>query len=399
LKIGVTYVDNSSTTTALGASTSNTVDARTAAQALVRGINAAGGLRGRRLQTVEYKWDASSNNYDQDANVACQLFTKDNHVEVVVDTAFGTVGGFGDCIQKAGVLQITSGGEGDRTSSQAGTLHANARTMVDDRTYTAVVADLAATGYLTASNQLGIIVERCPSLERAHSRTVVPLIRKLGLKSPVEMTIDCTTGFSSAGPAASAISSAILAFRQRQVDRVMFMSDYETVVLLLFANNASAQQYRPGYALSSNAQAALAPSSNVPADQWPQLHGVGNFPTTDVADTGAAPSAVDGRCLQVAKGGGLAIGDALDKAIVYLACGPLFLLEAGLERTNGNSAPSALVAAINALGSSFAGPGLVSNRTRFSGTQHDAPNAVQVFAYAASCNCMRYTGDPLPAPD
>jgi hypothetical protein len=352
------------------------------------------------LETVEYKWDANSNNYDQDATVACALFTKDNHVEVVIDTAFGTAGGFGDCIQKAGVLNLTSGFEADRTGSQAGTLHANTRSMDDDRTYGAVVANLAATGYLTASNQLGVIVERCPALERAYSRTVAPLIHKLGLKAPVEETIDCTTGFSSAGPAASAISSAILAFRQRQVDRVMFVSDYETVVVLLFSNNASAQQYKPGYALSSNAQAAiLAPSSNIPADQWPQLHGVGYFPTTDVSDTGAPPSAADGRCLQVAKAGGLSAGDVLDKALVYLACGPLFLLEAGLERTNGNSAPSSVMGAINSLGTSFAGPGLVANRTRLSATQHDAPNAVQVFAFVPSCNCMRYTSDPLPAPE
>jgi ABC-type branched-subunit amino acid transport system substrate-binding protein len=397
LKVGLTYIDNGTATPALGASASNTVDGRTAAQALVRGINAAGGIKGRMLQTVEYSWNTSHTNYDADATTACQLFSTDNHVEVVIDTAFGTTGGFGACLQKAGVLQITNGTEGDRTSSQRAALHANTRSMVHERTYAAVLTNLVATRYLSNSNQLGIIREQCPAIESAYNRAIVPLIAKLGLKAPAEATIQCTSGFDSAGPAAAAISNAILAFRQHQVDRVMFVSDYESVVVLLFGNNASSQQYRPGYALSSNAQAALA-TANIPSDQWPQLHGVGNVPTSDVADTGAPPSPVDARCLQLAKAGGLAMANAADNGFAFGACAPFLLLEAALGRTRGNSAPLTLQSAVNGLGASFAAPGVVGNSARFSSTEHDGPNAVQVFAYAAGCSCTRYSGAPLPAP-
>ena len=397
LTIGLTYADNTSTESALGVSSEAGVNGRTAAQAVVRGINAAGGLYGRMLKLVEYRWDSSSTSYDADATVACERFTKDNQVEVVVDTAFGTIGGFGDCLQRAGVLHLTTGGEGDRAASQRRTLHANTSSMVMDRTYGSVISNLVSTRYLGRVNQLGVIVEQCPSIENAYNRTIKPLIAQLGLKAPFEATIECTTGFSSAGPAASAVSSAILAFRQRQVDRVMFISDYEAVVLLLFANSASAQQYRPGYALSSGAQADFL-RTQVPSDQLPQFHGVGTSPAVDVGDSAPPPSPTEARCVQLARNGGLVVGGSIDRSFVYSPCGLLLLLEAALTRTNGASAPRSLIGAINGLGTSVAIPGLVADSSKFSSAYHDGPNAVQVFAYVAACNCLRYSGGPLPAP-
>jgi hypothetical protein len=397
LTIGITYINNDSTSAALGESDTATTNGKSAAQAMVKGINAAGGLAGRVLRTVEYSWNSQTTNWSQDASVACTKFTQDNHVDVVLDGAFGTTGGFGDCLQKAGVLQITQGPEGDRVSSRSRALHANTGSMVEDRRYAAVVGNLAGTGYLSKSNQLGIIVEQCPPIERAYAKTIVPLIRSLGLKSPLERTIECTTSFSSAGPAASAISSAVLAFRQGGVDRVMFVSDFEDVVLLLFGNNADSQHYYPGYALSSGAQAAL--FSNIPKDQWPQLHGVGTSPQTDVADNSAIPSATEAHCLRLARTGGLTPANALDKAFVYGACGLFLLLGTALTQTDGNSNPRSLLTSIEGLGTSFLAPGLVAGRTRFSPGDHDGPDAVRVFRFVASCTCMRYSGQPLRAPD
>lgn len=395
LTIGLTYIDNSSTTAALGVSTSSSLDQKTVAEALVAGINAAGGLDGRHLKAIEYSFNSDDANWATDAQAACTAFTQDNHVSVVVDTAFGTLGGFEACLQKAGVIDLTTQAEGDQVSSSAADLHANTVSMTMDETYAAVLEGMVASGYLSKANQMGVIVEGCPDDTGAYTQTLVPLINHLGLKPAKEEQVGCTTGFESAGPAATSIQNDILAFRSEGVDRVMFVSYNESVLALLFANSASSQSYQPGYLLSSNAQ-AQALRSNIPSDQWPQLHGVGNSPTTDV--DAAPPSPIDKRCAALSSAGGARMNSYQDGDFVYSECGPFLLLEAALEKTGGNSSAGALMTAIDGLGSSWKGPDLVGSSTYFTKSRHAGPDMVQTFGYVAGCTCMRYTGSPRTAP-
>ena len=391
LKIGLVYNDNSGTEAALGA-TSTDVNAKRAAQALVRGINAKGGLAGRKLEAIEYSWNTQDADYATDAAEACATFTEDNHVSVVLDGGFGTVAGFRDCLQKHGVLDITHAVEDDRVGSSRAPLHYNTFNMTPDRAYSATLNGLTATRYLTKSSQFGILVEQCPHLLRAYDNTIKPLVTRLGMKTPLVRTIECTTGFTSAGNDAAPVSSAVLAFRQAGVDRVMFVSDYETVALLLFANAASSQSYQPGYALTSNAQAEYIRQNLNDSRQWAGLNGVGWAPSFDVADEHVAPTATERRCLQLAQAGGVQAQDYLSQGIVLLECSTFLLLEAALLRTSGASSPAALQSAINGIGSSFAGPGLIGGGTTFSSSRRDGPDMVRVFGYDANRQVVAYRG-------
>lgn len=394
LTIGLTFLNNSSSAAALGASTSNSLNQKKVAEALVAGFNAAGGLGGRKVDAVEYSFNADDDDWATDAQAACETFTKDNHVSIVLDLAFGTTSGFEACLQKAGVLDITTQEEGDTASSAAATLHANTSGMTVDDTYASVIEGLDQVGYLTPANQTGVIIEDCPDNSAAFTNTLLPLIARLHLKAPIEQEISCTTGFGSAGPAAAAIQNIILKFRSHQVDRVMFVSSNEAVLGLLFASSASSQGYRPGYMLSSSAQ-AQGLRTNIPSDQWPQLHGVGNIPTIDVDS--APPSAVDNQCEHISSTGGARINSYQDGNFIYVECGPFLLLQTALRLTGGNADPSAVMAAINSLGTSWVGPDLVNGRTDFRPSRHAGPDEVQVFAYNSTCTCMRYTGSPEPA--
>jgi hypothetical protein len=395
LTIGLTYIDNSGSTAALGASTSQTASQKSVAEALVRGLNAAGGIAGRKINAIEYSFNAQDSDYSTDAATACASFTQDHHVSLVLDTAFGIIGGFRDCLQRAGVVDITTQDEGDKTSSAGAFLHVNTVSMNVDRQYAAVLVGMTATGYLGKANQLGVIVEGCAEGNNAYAHTLLPLIKRLGLKAPKEEQIACTTGFASAGPAAPAINNAILAFRQAGVDRVMFVSYNEAVILLLFGNDADSQRYYPGYLLSSGS-AAQALRTNIPSGQWPQLHGVGNQPYVDV--DGGKPTTVDKRCDALVRAGGVTPASYQDEGFVVFECAPFLLLESALTKTNGQSTAHDVMTAINALGSSFVAPGIVSGTTSFTSTKHDGPDMVQVFGYVASCSCMRYSGSPQPAP-
>ena len=397
LTIGMVYTTNQAQIAADFGASSTGATSQSIAQALVKGINATGGLAGRRLIAISYGQNPEATSYASDASAACAKFTQDNHVPVVLDFAFGAMGGFEQCLQQAGVEDITIQYETDRISAERSTLVVNTALMNMDRNYAAVLTRLTATGYLSATNQLGVLIEGCASNLAAYRNTVVPVARQLGLKAPKESVVDCVGGYSGIGGAASQISNAVLAFRTAHVDRVMMMSANEEVALLLFANNAESQGYRPGYALSSNAQAALI-QGNLPPGQQPQLRGVGILPGNDVSAPPGPPTAAEARCTKLAALGDVRPSSWGDTALIYGQCAPFLLLETALKATGGVSTPALLTNAINGVGSSFVDPGIVADAARLSSTKHDAPDSVRLFSYIAACSCLRYTSPPMPAP-
>jgi hypothetical protein len=392
LRIGVTYINNDATSAALGYDDPSTITKKSIVRALVRGINLAGGAAGRRLEAVEYEWFSQSNSWSTDATAACELFTRDQRVDVVLDNAFGTIGGFRTCLQRAGVFVIQSGSEGDTVASRAATLHANSTSTTVDRGYEAVLRGLAASGYLSKRNHVGVMIEGCPENTRAWSTKLKPRLASLGLGAAEEAYLDCTNAFAAAGPAASAVNSAILRFRQSGVDRVMFVSDQEAVLLLLWTTASDSQGYYPGYLLSSSAQ-VQAVRSQLPQNQWPQLRGVGTQPFNDT--DGAALTAADRRCVGFVRAAGLRPANQLDTSLVLFECGPFLLLEAALRASAGRSGAASLRGAIASLGSSFAGPGLVGALTRLGPGRLDAPDRFRAFGYDSRCTCMRPSGTPF----
>jgi hypothetical protein len=400
LKIGLAYINNQSASSALGASDPRTNSVKAVIQAYVKAINAAGGLAGRKLETVEYEWHSGDGSWSTAASAACAKFTQDAHVSVVLDQAFGTVGGFRDCLRKAGVFDITNQTVGDTASSAGAPFYAGVGGLTLDRTYSAVLTGEMHTGYLHKSDQLGVIIEGCAENLRAYSQTLSPLIKELGLATPKVVTFNCVD--STAGGAAqgqAAISNAILRFRQPPVvNRVMFVSAEESAALLLFGPSASSQGYRPGYLLSSNAQAHLFTdtSSGFPSDQMPQLHGVGNIPFADVSN--ASPTVVEQRCLALIRPTGLSPANYDDRGQALFSCGPFLLLEALLKRTAGDASAGALANGVAVLGSSFAAPAVLASSTSYSTSQHDGGDLVRPFVFVSGCRCMKYAGRMAHAP-
>ena len=401
LRVGLTYINNQTASSSLGASDPRTNSVKTVVEAYVRALNNVGGVAGRKLQTVEYEWHSGDGSWSTAAAAACAKFTQDNHVSIVLDEAFGEIGGFRDCLQRNGVFDITNQDEGDAIGSAQATLHANPGGMTYDRAYAAVLRAEVAAGYLRKSNQLGVLIEQCPEDSRAYNRTIGPLIHQLGLATPKVFEFQCVDSTASgAGNGSAAISNAILHFRSPPtVDRVMFVSAQESAALLLFGPQASSQHYFPGYLLSSSAQAHLFVESGepFPSDQKPGLHGVGNQPYSDVSN--ATPEVADRRCLQLLKSVGISEANYDDVGQATFSCGPFLLLEAAMNRTNGAADPTLIANAVAALGSSFAAPSVLGGSTRFTASGHDGGYAVQTFGYVAGCDCIRYSGHPTYAPD
>jgi hypothetical protein len=302
-------------------------------------------------------------------------------------------------MQKAGVLVLATQAEADRKESNAADFHANTSRMNLDRNYGAVLVGLRSTGYLTSASKIGVLMEGCPSNKAAYSNTVAPLIKQFGWKPAKVVTIDCVAGFGGVGNAGQQISNAAFTFRSAGVDRVLMMSVNEVVMLLVFAPAAENQQYFPGYALSSNAQAQRTRPS-IPRGQWPQLHGIGAVPIGDVDPPPGALALlpVEKRCLKVAADGGQSPSTYGDRGIINNSCSAFLLLEKSLQVSAGEAASRTLVAAIASLGTSFVAPGLVDGATRFTQIDHDGPNRVRPFSFQKECTCLRYVGPSTPAP-
>jgi hypothetical protein len=390
LKIGVLYLNNATANSELGVSTSASSDPKSIMNALVAAENRRGGLAGRRVVVDYFTFDSTSSDYSTQASAACAHFTQDAPVPVVLDLALGNTFGMASCLAKRGVADFGIGTE-DSVADNAVGLFAAPDWMTSSRRYPAVLNGLHETGYLTPQNKIGVLLEDCPGLERAESQAVMPTISRLGLHLVDTEHINCTTGFSSAGPAASDVQSAVLHFRSNGVDRVLMVSNFEQVTLLLMANAAESQSWRPGFMLSSNAETEVM-RANIPSGQWPQLHGIGWSPGLDIDDPHQPLPQPDQHCLDLIKQGGGAVSGWQNTYISTTECSALFLFASALRGSGGDARGTALMSAVEALGSSFVAPGIVGGRTSFTPDRRDGPAAVAPFAYAASCSCLKYVG-------
>lgn len=396
ITVGLAYVRSNPLAASLGASESSTLTPLNATRAIVAALNAHGGFDGHRLELDEYGLTPTDDNFAVDAQSACEQFSNDDHVSVVLDEAFGIEGGFADCLQKAGILDVASGGlETDASAARALPLMVNVFNMTIDRTYATMLTQLSRTGYVTPASRVGVLMDACPYTKVAYDDTIAPLMSRLQLNVVHTATVTCGTGYGQLPVASSQIAGAVLAFKASGVDRVMMISNSESIGFLLFAEAASSQDYHPGYMLTSNAEAE-AVFQDVASNQRPQFRGVGVSPMLDVTDSKVPSTPVERQCERLLVAGGAAAHDYNDHLFEYEACSPLLLLQKALVADRGVLTATALVTAINRFGNSFSGPEVYAGATSFSATKHDAPREAAIFGYVASCSCLRYISGPLP---
>jgi hypothetical protein len=396
LTIGFAYPDSSGANSSLGVGTSATSGPRAVMEGLVRAVNASGGLAGRKLTVAYRAVDASSSSYGAQASTVCTYFTQDKPVPVVIDLLFGNRFDLAACLARHGVADLGNGAA-DEVADRAVPLFATATSMSSTRRYRAVLTGLHATGYLTPAHKVGVLVEDCPPLQRAYQNAVLPTAARLKLSIVSTEQLSCTTGFASAGSASASVQNAVLRFRSRGVDRVLLVSDFEQVLLLLMANVAQSQGWHPGYLLTSTAQTEVM-RPNIPSGQWPQLRGMGWTPGLDIDDPRTPLPAADQRCLGLLKSAGVVVSGWQNQYIATTECAALFLLESALRASGGDTRGKALMAGVESLGTGFAAPSNVAGRTSFGPRRHDGPAAVAPFGFVAACSCLRYLGPPVSVP-
>ncbi|GAC1445770.1 MAG: hypothetical protein NVSMB55_28460 [Mycobacteriales bacterium] len=377
----------------LGINVGQTYSDQAMYDALVKDINAHGGLAGHKILPVYGSTDTASSDWNTQFQAACSNLTQDHKVRAVIGYVFVFLDGFEQCLARAGVPHLSGGYQPGDAQAQRDfpNLTSIAHPTVD--TYDLITLSGAVTsGHLSSKSKLGVLIDTCAHGERAFAAAGAPYLKAQGI--PYELTqLSCAGGSGDVGSAAAAVKSAELSFAAHGVTTV-FASGVE---LLLFMENAESQSYRPQY-LTGVGGAAL--EANAPAAQLANLHGFGWMPAVDT-DPNHQPAPLrpaQRSCLAMLHDQGLNPQAYNDFMEAYVTCDGLALYGQALTRTGGRTDPAAIQQAVLAEMPSFQGAATYEGRLQSGPTERGGPASWREWDWAASCSCFTYRGATFAVP-
>ena len=268
---------------------------------------------------------------------------------------------------------------------------------IDERTLEKLEGAMA-TGELTTKNVLGVILDDCPGTQSSWTRVGLPFIKAHGLKVGYTYTGTCGTGDNaSLGSEVSSIPGVLVQMRQNGVDRIMFNGVSEGPALLLFSTAAQSQSYQPAYLVSSLANLATV-GGEAPAAQMANVYGFGWLPEQDLTQAlQPPPNAAQTQCTSMIASQGVHPQSATDYQYAYYICDAVFLYEDALKATGGVTTGSQVIAAIDALGTSFQSTFALGGATTFgSGHVNNPPASYRAITYGAGCKLLQLHRGDLP---
>ena len=383
-----------------GASLGNTVNETTVDQALINALNKKGGLDGRQLKVVFATTDTGSTNWDNDFQAACQKFTQDHHVDVVLGYEFNYEPDFESCLAKEGIPHLNDGFNVPSNSvlSEYPLFWSLDVPTIGQRSI-AKFQGAINTGFLTPKNKLGILLDDCPGTQAAWKGEVLPFLQSHHINVVTPFTVGCGTGNNaSTTSAVSGATNTLLKFRSEGVDRISFVSVSEAPTLYITSVEANAQGYRPGWIVSSLGQLAII-GGEAPTPQMQNTRGFGWLPSQDVPPAYAPkPNAAQKRCISLLRSQKVTPRSAADFGYAYSACEALFVYEKALSLDGGNSDGAAVSNAIANIGS-FESTLNLNGRSIFSSARrNDAPLVYKPINWDGNCHCFRYGSQTYSMP-
>jgi ABC-type branched-subunit amino acid transport system substrate-binding protein len=361
-------------------------------QAMVDGINSRGGIAGRKIKPVFAEVDTASPDWSSNYQAACATFTEDHHVVAVLGYSFAYMDNFAACIAKAGAIWINGGyGGGDKQVYRQHPKYFTDAAPSEDAALLISVSSAVQDGWVTSRSRLGILQADCPSDTRAFNNTLKPYLTAQHLNLVSNQVIKCVAGAQDDGNAVTFIQHAELQMRSDGVDSVIITG----IPLILFAENAESQQWRPHY-LAYLGGAAYEPY--LTASQLSNIHGAGWLPSLDLNATHQPPlSAVQRTCKDLLDRGGVDTPPA-QYTQAFIACDGVLLYAKAVEAAGGDATPAAVAARLEALGRTYPSAVTLGGTTSFGPGRHDGPATFRSNVYQSACGCFQYVGPPRPFP-
>lgn len=260
-------------------------------------------------------------------------------------------------------------------------------TVTMGRTY---VEGLASVGFFDGSTRTGLLYYDVPSLRSALTHGVKPALAAIGETLVEEAAISYPENSSQYGDGLAAMQNAVLKFKARGIDRVMFL-DAGSALCFFFLQDARAQQYRPRLGLMSGSHPSFI-AENFDAETLRGTVGVGWSPAVDVDAAGVPDNAARKLCRTIMARAGQAAQAQTDQSVQYNICASFFFLREGLSRANAPTA-GAFEAGL-ATASPLPAASAASLGEGFSPSKHWGASMYSTHAYTEQCSCFRYTGRP-----
>ena len=398
IKIGIvrTGVSNAET---FGVDVGETVTEAKVYAALIEAMNDAGGIAGRKIVPIYADTDTASSSWDADFAAACAKFTQDHSVAAVLGYVFNFDQAFETCLAKKSIPHLsTTFNVPDKEELAKYPLLVNLGTPRIERRSRVKIDGAIATGVLTKSNRLGVVIDSCPGTKRAWLDVTKPYLASKGMTVASVFEVGCAHGSGDAGAEAGKAGNLVLQFRTNNVDRVVVNGVSEGPPVLIIGGAAEAQNWHPKYIVSSLANAATLASQMAPA-QARNVHGYGWLPMQDVnPQQWPGQTAPQKRCIAMAKRKGVTLQTAADYSYAFNLCDALFVYETALKATHGRATGRAVVDVIEGLGTTYVSAMTLEGKASFSPGKHDAPVLARYFAWDGGCSCYTYRSTKLAIP-
>lgn len=393
LDIGIPWFDAGAAGLAVqaitGYSDASIADSKAQAEAVVKHINATGGIAGLEINPVFYQLQVASSTTAsgraRDAQAACTRWTQDTHVFAFL-VIIGPDDNYLQCAQDTNTPILTSGFpegvDAVQYAAMPNLIYAPASLVFDDREKM-LVDQMARAGVLNEKTKVGLMIDGSVSMAvRSARNTLIPELKRRKIPIASEIVFpDCVE---------SPWDTYALQMRQAGVTHVYFSGTYcGSVPLLLFGRSADSQRWEPHYVISSD-QGPAGNGNRQISDKGPRLHGVGWLPGADDGSVVDTPSRAT--CSKIMEEAGQADSTTTDIfATGRSYCETLLFLQAAL-RGSTDLSPGGLGAGAARLADSWAP--VVTRGADFRNNHHFAANTVQRFAFDDSCGCMKYVGAP-----
>jgi hypothetical protein len=411
IAIGNVYcADQEGAAKALGFNPAPT-DEQGAWEIVLEDTNKRGGIAGRTVEMVWYRLEdcsATSQSATQIYEGACQHFTRDNKVFVVMGAQEG-VPNYIACVLRAGAVMIHFNvSDYDKQFYQQYPYFIAPGELAVDTAARLQVPSLKAQGYFKKIDasfptvKVGIVIDDTPGFERALNGALLPALRQAGYSVADDniARIQHLERFSDVGSLTAEISAAVLRFSADRVSHVLFLQARGNLTLF-FLREAESQGYYPRYGFHSGdaPQSVLDYSGGgvVSPRNFHNSLGIGWSPLSDVPrpePSAGPPERI--ACLELLKKNGYsALGDANAEAIALSVCDGMAFLKLSVGRAGSVVNQATFLAAVNGIGNNqFRGTSGLGYSLLLP-TKHDGNNYYRTFEFDEAKQVFKYTSSNI----
>ena len=361
--------------------------------AMVKYLNAHGGLGGRRIVPVEFRYNSNGDPHAQDA-AACADFTQDHHVYLVVGGISSGAGDLPACLIQHGVPLIGAnlGGDEQYFAQNHQFIYEPGQANFTLGLST-LVNNLAAQSFFSGpATKVGVVQYEGPTYDRAVDDGLTAALAQHGIKLTDRIHVTSSTDNSII---ARDSASAVLKFSSEGINRVFFMAPGGAVATY-FMEAASTQHYHPRYGfMSINGIVSLTGSGSAePQDQMVGSQGVSW--ETNADGLTKAPTRSAKLCLAILKAAGIDTTNTETDASYLETCQHFFLFKAAGDAAGLTLNRDTFISAVEHLGTSFESTNTWGGATRFGVNDHHGVAAFRPFVYHQDCKCFVVNGPAQP---